>query len=88
MEQELAYFKKLYQEKRTFELLEWLYLAITIVTVFVAGIVALLNQSIGVGLLIIPLVSFIALITNFVCWSVMDAIIQRFIKPEKPTKKK
>ena len=87
MDKKLGYFKELYKNNREFALLEWLYGAITVIFIFVAGIVALLNQSFGVGLLIIPLVSFIAFAMNLVCWSLINTIADHFFKDNKKTKK-
>lgn len=82
MDNKLGYFKELYKNNREFALLEWFYAVITVVFIFVAGLAALLNQSFGVGLLIIPLVSFVAFAMNLVCWSLINTIADHFTKPK------
>ncbi len=79
----MGYFKDLYDNNREFALLEWLYLAITAVFIFFAGLTALLNQSFGVGILIIPLVSFTTFAMNLVCWSLIKTIADHFLKTKK-----
>ena len=77
----LDYFSKLYKERRELAMLEWIYLGMVIVSVVVAGICALVDQSVGVGLLIIPLVAFIAMSMNVVAWALIklaaDTILKR-----------
>lgn len=88
MEKKLGYFKDLYQKGQKFELLEWLYLGITILFVFIAGMIALLNQSFGVGLLVIPLISFVAFLANYVSWSLINTIAGHSTKTENKDKEK
>lgn len=67
----INYFANLYKEKKQVALLTWAYSILAVVTIFVAGLCALINQSIGVGMLIVPLVSIIALCMNVVAWSLV-----------------
>ena len=87
MDKKLAYFKDLYKNNREFALLEWLYIGITVVFIFIAGLIALLNQSLGVGLLIIPLISFTAFAMNLICWSLINTIADHFTKEGAKKKK-
>ena len=88
---------KLYKEGRELTLLEIAYFAITVVSFAVAGVVALFNQSLGVSVLIIPLVALVAGVMNIVAWSLVKLIIEHLMasrkekkvaeKSEKPAKK-
>jgi len=93
------YFVKLYKEKRELTILEWVYGAIAIVSVVLAGIFALFNQSVGVAFLIVPLIAAVAFSMNLVSWAIVKLVIESFIpkeetesesekseKPEKTTK--
>ena len=88
----LEYFARLHLDKRELALLEWTYLAMVIVSVLVAGICALFDQSIGVGLLIVPFVAFIAMSMNVVAWALIklaaDTILPKLQPDKKPNKKK
>lgn len=82
---------KLYKEGQKLTLLEIAYFAITILAFGVAGIVALFNQSLGVSILIIPLITLIAGVMNIIAWSLVKLIIEHMIsrkqKAAKPAKK-
>ncbi len=69
------YFMNLYKGRKQVILLSWAYLALAAVTVLIAGICALVNQSVGVAMLILPLVAIIALCMNVVAWSFVRFII-------------
>lgn len=69
------YFMNLYKSRKQVILLTWAYLFLAAVTVLIAGICALINQSVGVAMLIIPLVAIIALCMNVVAWSFVRFII-------------
>lgn len=77
----LSYFKKLQKEDNRYGMLELAYSVIAIVSIFIAGIIALFNQSLGVSLLVIPLVAAAACVLNVMIWSltklVADAIRDR-----------
>lgn len=81
------YFQKLYKERKELALLEWTYLAIVIVSVVVAGIFALINQALGVSILIVPLVSFIAMSMNVVAWALIRLFAESFFPKEEPKTK-
>lgn len=88
---------KLYKERRELTLLEITYFALSVITFAVAGIIALFNQSLGVSILIVPLIALIAGVVNIVAWSVVKLVIESLInrknadkaadKPAKTTKK-
>ena len=88
---------KLYKERRELTLLEITYFALSVITFAVAGIIALFNQSLGVSILIVPLIALIAGVVNIVAWSVVKLLIESLInrknadkaadKPAKTTKK-
>lgn len=69
------YFMNLYKGRKQVILLSWAYLALAAATVLIAGICALVNQSVGVAMLILPLVAIIALCMNVVAWSFVRFII-------------
>jgi Kef-type K+ transport system membrane component KefB len=87
MKSVLSYFSNLYKDKGQIILLSWCYSAIAIVFVVIAGFCALVNQSFGVAMLIIPLIAVVALCMNIVMWSLirfaLDVITRRFNKSEK-----
>ena len=74
---------KLYKEGQKLVLLEIAYFTITILAFGVAGIVALFNQSLGVSILIIPLVTLVAGIMNIIAWSLVKLIIEHMIASRK-----
>lgn len=82
----LDYFSKLYREKRELAMLEWTYLALVIASVVVAGIFALVDQAMGVGILIVPLVALIAMSMNVVAWALIKLAADSFL-PKKAGKK-
>lgn len=69
----LAHFFKLYRENRQIALLTWTYAIVAVVSVFIAGLLALADQSIGVGFLIVPGIAVIALCGNIVVWSLINS---------------
>ena len=75
MKSVIDYFIDLYKENRQITLLSWCYSALTIVFVMIAGLIALLNQPLGVGVLIVPLVCVVALCMNIVFWALIHLAI-------------
>ena len=76
----LIYLKQLYKEKRELTILEVTYLIIAIISFLVAAVIALLNQSLGVALLIIPFVSFLALSANMIVWALVRILLDESTK--------
>lgn len=72
-------FSELYQSGKELVLLEWAYLAISVVSFLLAGVFALFNQALGVGVLIIPLVAFIAFSMNIVAWALVKFAVETMI---------
>ena len=72
-------FSELYQSGKELVLLEWTYLAISVVSFLLAGVFALFNQALGVGVLIIPLVAFIAFSMNIVAWALVKFAVETMI---------
>lgn len=64
-----SYFKKLQKDNNRFGMLEYAYIVIIVVSVFIAGIIALFNQSLGVSVLVVPLIAAAAGTLNLVIWS-------------------
>ena len=83
------YFIDLYKENKQIVLLTWCYSAIAILFVIISGLIALINQPLGVSILIIPLVAVIALAMNVVFWALIHLAIDSKSKkkPVKPTSK-
>lgn len=87
---------KLYKDGKELTLLEITYFALSVLSFVVAGVVALFNQSLGVSILIVPLIALIAGVMNIVAWSLVKLIIEHLatkksaktIRPvDKPAKK-
>ena len=88
-------FTKMYREKRQVSLLTWTYVVISVVVIIVAGLIALINQSVGVAVLIIPLVAIAAMCANIMVWSLIRFILETHeqkakakARSEKQTNKK
>ena len=89
----INYIVKLYKEGRELALVELAYFVITLLAFAIAGIVALFNQSLGVSILVVPLVSLIACVMNVVAWALVKLVAEQLAnikqakKAEKTTKK-
>ena len=87
----LEYFTKLYKEKRELAMLQWTYLIMVVVSVLIAGLFALFDRSVGVGMLIVPLVTLIAMSMNVVAWALIKLAADTFLpksSDQKSVKKK
>ncbi len=73
----------IYHKKGQVALLSYTYSAIALVGVVFAGFCALVNQSFGVAVLIVPLVSIIALCMNVVVWALVRFGIQSYEEKKK-----
>ena len=82
------YFVELYKGNKQIVLLTWCYSIIAIIFVIIAGLIALINQPLGVSLLIIPLVSIIALAMNVVFWALIHLAIDSKSKKKTSSKSK
>ncbi len=76
-------FSKMYREKNQLSLLTWAYAIISIAVVIIAGLIALINQSVGVAILIIPLVAIAAMCANVIVWSLIRFLLQTYETKEK-----
>lgn len=76
---------ELYKEGQALILLEWIYAIVSIGALLLAGLLALVNQSLGVGFLIIPLVSFVAFSMNIVAWALIKLLIESAQPELKPS---
>ena len=72
----VKYLKKLYQNKQELTLIETTYGLVALVFFLLAAVVSLLDRALGVALLIIPLISFIALATNVVIWALLKLFLE------------
>lgn len=68
----------IYRKRGQIALLSYTYGAIALVSVIFAGFCALINQSFGIAVLIIPLVSITALCMNVVVWALVRFGIQSY----------
>ena len=72
----VKYLKKLYQNKQELTLIETTYGLVALVFFLLAAVVSLLDRALGVALLIIPLISFIALANNVVVWALLKLFLE------------
>lgn len=70
---------KLYKNHRELTLLELTYFMLMLLAFAVAGVVALFNQSLGVSILIVPLVCLVACVVNLVAWAVVKLSLESLI---------
>lgn len=81
----LSYLKQLYKEKRELTILEITYLVIAGISFLVAAVIALLNQALGVALLIIPFVAFLAFSANLIVWALVKMLLEESVKTHGQT---
>ena len=73
---------KLYREGKKLELLEYAYAILFVAVTLVAGLIALINQAVGVSFLIVPLICLISGTMNVVAWSIIKTAIEHFCPDE------
>ena len=73
----------MYREKRQIGLLTWTYASVAVIVFVIAGVVALINQSAGVALLIVPLIAIVAMLANVIVWALIRCIIESHEQNEK-----
>lgn len=78
----LSFIKQLYKEKRELIILEITYLIIAGISFLVSAVIALLNQALGVGLLIIPFIAFLAFSANLIVWALVKMLLEESIKSQ------
>ena len=69
----------LYKNHRELTLLEITYFMLMMVAFVVAGVVALFSQSLGVSILIVPLVCLIAGAMNLVAWALVKLALENLM---------
>ena len=67
----IQYVINLYKEKREMALLQAFFAVLAAISFIISGIIALFNQALGLGTLIVPLVFLIAFLMNIVAWSLI-----------------
>lgn len=77
----------LYQAKREFTILQSVFLIFTLFSLIVAGLLALINQPVGVSALIVPTISAVVLIANIVVWALTKMVIDSIISRDTEAKK-
>ena len=73
---------RLYESNKKLELLERAYAVIFVVVTLVAGLIALVNQAVGVAFLIVPLVCLISFAMNIVVWSMIKTALDRYLRED------
>ncbi len=82
----MNYIAKLFEERRELALLQWTYFVMSILAVLIAGIFALFNQSLGVSMLVVPLVAITAASMNVVAWALIKLAAETFLPKPKAVK--
>lgn len=69
------YFVKLYKDNRVYTLLQISYSLLAVVTLMICGVIALMNQQLGVNLLFVPCACAAILGINALIWSILKTIL-------------
>ena len=81
----------LYKSEKKLELLQIAYVMLFIAVTVVSGLIALINQPVGVAFLIIPLICLVAWSMNMVAWSIVKTAVEHFypdvLKKDEPKPK-
>ena len=77
---------KLYKDNRVLVLLDLAYLVLSILAFFVAGVVALFNQPLGLSILIVPLAAIVICVMNLVAWALVKLVMDQIVEANKPKK--
>lgn len=83
----MGYFKNLYVNHREYALLQWLYAIIALLGLFISGIVALMNQTLGISILIVPGIFSIAFVANLVAWSLLNTVLKSLFSGDRKKEK-
>lgn len=75
------YFAKLYNERRSLALITWAYLLIALLSLLIAGILALIDQPLGQSILLLPLLAFLTGTSNIIIWSLIKLCIDTATAP-------
>ncbi|MBQ9019979.1 hypothetical protein IJ096_01510 [Candidatus Saccharibacteria bacterium] len=87
MDKKMGYFKNLYVNHREYALLQWLYAIIALLGLFISGIVALMNQTLGISILIVPGIFSIAFVANLVAWSLLNTVLKSLFSGDRKKEK-
>lgn len=87
MDKKMGYFKNLYVNHREYVLLQWLYAIIALLGLFISGIVALMNQTLGISILIVPGIFSIAFVANLVAWSLLNTVLKSLFSGDRKKEK-
>ncbi|MBR0460964.1 hypothetical protein IJI91_03220 [Candidatus Saccharibacteria bacterium] len=77
---------RLYKERRELTLVEITYFALAVISFVVAGTIALFDQSLGISILIVPLIAMVTGIANIVAWSLIKLFIEGLISRKETNK--
>ena len=75
MENFINYILKLYKEKKQIVLLSYFFAAVAAICFVIAGFCALVDQSFGISLLIVPIVALTALCANITVWALIKLFV-------------
>ncbi|MBP5675340.1 hypothetical protein J6W91_03370 [Candidatus Saccharibacteria bacterium] len=76
-----------YKTEKKFELLECAYIALFVATLLIAGLISLINHSVGIVIVKIALFLLIACVSNYVIWALIRTT-NDYMHPEEPKKEK
>lgn len=76
----IKYFNELYSQKNQLNLLNWAYWVIISVSIVLAAILAIFNQSLGAALLIIPILCLASICLNMFVWRIIESIAKKKTK--------
>lgn len=79
---------ELFRAGKKLELLEYAYMVLFVVVTLVAGLIALINQAVGVSFLIVPLICLVSGAMNLVAWSIVKTAMEHFYPDETVFKDK
>lgn len=83
----IKYFTNLYKEGRQIALLAWVYGTASVILVIIAGLLAIIDQSLGRLVLIVPAVCVVVMLANLVTWSIIHTIFDSLKEKQKSAKK-
>lgn len=66
---------ELYKNKREMTILQGVYLAVALFSLTVAGVLALIDQSVGQSALIVPLIAMVAFCFNTIAWALIKMVL-------------
>ena len=81
------YFVKFYKSGHSLALLQWAYGTVAIISLLISGILALMNQPLGLSILIVPAVAGGAFALNLLVWAIIKLAFDSVVANEEIKKK-